>query len=135
MSLTKSTNQSPKSTAHEIPEARAMPEIRQDRLEKSKVRVEAEKRASFVCGMGGAVAGYAHGYMDGFEHAIQWLLGESPDLFELDYRPDAGMGFSKRYYFWRPLEKRALLERFERHFTEKSRSAEPQEETPRSPES
>ncbi len=61
--------------------------------------------------------------MDGFEHAIQWILGENADLLELDYRPDAGMESVRRYYYWRPLEKKKLLETFEKHFAAKSQDA------------
>jgi hypothetical protein len=92
----------------------AMPKIDQPRADQSRSRAEAQRRAAFVRGMGGSVCGYSDGYMDGFEYAIEWLLGEATtDLFALTYRPDAGMDFSKRYYASRPKERKRILELFE----------------------
>ena len=87
--------------------------------DKHRSSIEAERRASFVTGMGGSVCGYADGYQDGFEHAIQWLLDENPCLLDLDYRPSAGMDFSKKYYGLRLKERKELLDRFEKSFTAK----------------
>ena len=81
-------------------------------LGSDEVRAEALRRAAFIRGMGGSLVGYGDGYADGFEHAIQWLLGDATDPLTLDYRPDAGMEFTKRYYACRPKERKRVLESF-----------------------
>lgn len=79
-----------------------------------RATVEAERRTAFVRGMGGALVGYCDGYADGFEQAIQWLFGNLPNPLTADYRPGAGMSFSKEYYESRPKERKSILEWFEK---------------------
>lgn len=108
------------------PRGRDSSKIDQSRLENGRIRAEAERRASFVRGVGNSVCGYRDGYRDGFEHAIDWLLGEIPDLLSLEYRPDAGMEFSQRYYGVGTKERKKLLELFDQKTTASVKATRPQ---------
>ena len=99
------------------PISRKKPNVYFDRLKENRVKAEAEKRARFVRGIGNAVCGYSDGFKDGFEQAVQWLLGELPGPLEASYRPDAGMEYSKTYYSCHPTERKKILEWFEKNGT------------------
>ena len=79
-----------------------------------RARVEAERRARFVRGMGGSLVGYFDGYADGFEHAVAWMFEKLGDPLAVEYRPDSGMNAVKNYYKNYPKERRRALKGFEK---------------------